>query len=69
MFKGMAQIGEKMKEVEGFALAETTTFSMMGKTQASSREAVEVKQGPIDPAVFAIPAGYKKVTAPGMKGQ
>ena len=34
---------------------------MMGKTTTSSREAVEVKQGPVDPSVFALPAGYKKV--------
>jgi len=69
MFKGMAQIGEKMKEVQGFALAETTTVSVFGKNNTTSREAVEVKQGPIDPSVFALPAGYKKVQAPGMKGK
>jgi hypothetical protein len=65
----MGPLMEKMKEVQGFALAERTTFSIMGKTTSSSREAVEVKQGPIDPSVFALPAGYKQVKAPGMKGK
>ena len=49
--------GEKMKEVQGFPLAETTTFSMMGKSKTTRREAVEVKQGPVDPAAFALLAG------------
>ena len=68
MFKGAAQLGEKMKEVQGFPLAESTTFSMLGKTKTTGREAVEVKQGPVDPAAFALPAGYKKVTSPLLKG-
>jgi hypothetical protein len=67
MFKGLAQMAEKMKEVQGFPLASTTTFSMMGKSTTTSREAVEVKQGPIDESVFALPAGYKKVDPPSMK--
>jgi hypothetical protein len=67
MFKGAAQMGEKMKEVQGFALATTTSFSMMGKSSTTVREAVEVKQGSIDPSVFALPAGYKKVDSPVMK--
>jgi hypothetical protein len=69
MFKAGAQIAEKMKEVQGFALAETTTVSIMGKTSTTGREAVEVKQGPVDPSVFALPAGYKKVQAPTMKAK
>lgn len=68
MFKGAAKLGEKMKEVQGFPLAETTTFSMMGKTKTTGREAVEVKQGPVDPSAFALPAGYKKVPSPLLKG-
>jgi len=67
MFKGAAQMAEKMKEVQGFALASTTTMAIMGKTTTSSREATEVKQGPVDAAVFALPAGYKKVDPPAMK--
>ena len=68
MFKGAAQLGEKMKEVQGFPLSESSTFSMLGKSKTTGREAVEVKQGPVDPSVFALPAGYKKVTSPLLKG-
>ena len=69
MFKGAAQMAEKMKEVQGFALSSTTTFAMMGKSTTTTREAVEVKQGPIDASVFALPAGYKKVDPPAMKAR
>jgi hypothetical protein len=67
--QSLGPLMEKMKEVQGFALAEKTTVSILGKNTTSSREAVEVKQGPIDPSVFALPAGYKQVKAPGMKGK
>ncbi len=69
MFKGGAQMAEKMKEVQGFALASTTTVAFMGKSSTTTREAVQVKQGAIDPSVFALPAGYKKVDAPLMKSK
>jgi hypothetical protein len=69
MGKGMAQLAEKMKEVQGIALAETTTVSVLGKSTTTSREAVEVKQGPVDASVFALPAGYKEVSAPPLKGK
>ena len=69
MFKGAAQMAEKMKEVQGFALSSTTTFAMMGKSTTTTREAVEVKQGPIEASVFALPAGYKKVDPPAMKAR
>ena len=69
MFKGAAQMAEKMKEVQGFPLSSTTTFAMMGKSTTTTREAVEVKQGPVDPSVFALPAGYKKVNPPAMKAK
>src|SRR6185503_863437 len=69
MGKGIAQMAEKMKEVQGFPLAQSSTISMMGKTSTTGREAVEVKEGPVDPAVFALPAGYKKIQSPTMKGK
>jgi hypothetical protein len=68
MAQGIAKLADKMKEVQGLALSESTSFSLLGKTKTSSREAVEVKQGPVDPAVFAVPAGYKKVASPYLKG-
>ena len=67
MFKGMAKLTEEMKKIQGFALARTTEFQMMGKSTTSSSEAIEVKQGPVPASAFAIPAGYKKVDSPMMK--
>lgn len=68
MGKGFSKMADKMKEVQGFAIAESSTFSLLGKSKTTSREAIEVKQGPVDPSVFTLPAGYKKVTSPMLKG-
>jgi DNA-binding protein YbaB len=64
MFKSMAKVTEEMKKIEGIALATNTTVKMMGKSNVTSREATEVKQGPVPDSVFAIPADYKKVDSP-----
>jgi hypothetical protein len=67
MMQGMAKVAEKMKEVQGFTLAETMSIKMMGRGNDTSREAVEVKKGPIPANAFAVPAGYKKVDSPMLK--
>jgi DNA-binding protein YbaB len=67
MFKGMAKMAEEMKKIQGFPLARTTDFQMMGKSVTSSSEAIEVKTGPVPASAFAIPAGYAKVESPMMK--
>jgi hypothetical protein len=67
MFKGFGQLAEKMKEMEGLNLASQTAFSMMGRSHQSSREATEVKTGPIPASAFDVAAlapGYKKVDSP-----
>jgi hypothetical protein len=64
MMKGAKDLTEKMKQVKGIALAETTTVKILTKTTTTSREATEVKKGAIDPAAFALPSGYKKVESP-----
>jgi hypothetical protein len=64
MFKSMSKMTEEMKKIQGFALARTTEFQMMGKSMTTSSEAIEVKQGPVAASVFEIPAGYKKVESP-----
>jgi len=67
MFKGMADLAEKMKEIEGFTLADHTTVKMMGRSIENSREATAVKKGPIPASEFdvaAIAPGYKKVESP-----
>jgi hypothetical protein len=64
MMKGAKDMVEKMKQVKGVPLAETTTVKIMTKTTTTSREATSVKTGAIDASVFALPAGYKKVESP-----
>jgi len=65
MLKNFARLAEEMKKIKGFPLGETTTIKgLPGVGGETSREATEVKKGPIDPSVFAIPAGYTKVESP-----
>ena len=67
MFKGMGKMVEEMKKIEGITIAEATSMKMMGRSMDSSREAVEIKKGPIPAAAFDVAAltqGYKKVPHP-----
>ena len=64
MMKGAKDLVEKMKQVKGIPLSETTTVKVLTKTVTTTREATAVKTGPIDPAVFALPKDYKKVESP-----
>jgi hypothetical protein len=67
MFKGMGKMVDEMKKIEGFTIAEATSMKMMGRGMESSKEAVEIKKGPIPASAFdvaAIAKGYKKVANP-----
>ena len=67
MFKGFGQLAEKMKEIEGLTLAEQTSMSVMGRKSQTSREATEVRTGPIPASEFdvaTLASGYKKVESP-----
>jgi hypothetical protein len=67
MFKGFGQLAEKMSEIEGLTLASATSAKIMGRASESSREATEVRTGPIPASEFdvaAIAPGYKKVDSP-----
>ena len=67
MFKSMGKMAEEMKKIEGFTIAESTSMKMMGKSMDSSKEAVEIKKGPIPASAFdvaVIAKGYKKVAHP-----
>jgi hypothetical protein len=55
---------EEMKKIDGYPLASSTTFKMMGMTLNSSSEATEVKKGPVPASAFDIPSGYKKGKSP-----
>lgn len=67
LFKSFAKIADEMKKIQGFVLAESSSMKMMGQSIQSSREATEVKKGPIAGSVFdvaAVAPGYKKVPHP-----
>jgi hypothetical protein len=55
---------EEMRKIDGFPLASTTSFKMMGQNLSTSQEATEVKKGAVPATAFAIPAGYKKKDSP-----
>jgi len=67
MFKSMGKMVEEMKKIEGFTIAESTSMKVMGRSMDTSKEAVEIKKGPIPAAAFdvaVIAKGYKKVAHP-----
>jgi hypothetical protein len=67
MFKSMGKMAEEMKKIEGFTIAESTSMKLMGRSMDSSKEAVEIKKGPIPASAFdvaVIAKGYKKVAHP-----
>ncbi len=67
MFKGMGKMVEEMKKIEGMTIAESTSMKMMGRSSETSREAVEIKKGPIPASAFDVAAltpGYKQVAHP-----
>jgi hypothetical protein len=67
MFKGMGKMADEMKKIEGFTIAESTSMKMMGRSMDSSKEAVEIKKGPIPASAFdvaTIANAYKKVPHP-----
>jgi hypothetical protein len=62
--KRLVALFEEMKKIKGFPLATSTSMKIMGKTQASTTEATEVKKGAIPASAFEVPAGYKKKDSP-----
>ena len=64
MMQGMDKLIKKMSEIQGIALMQHTTMSMMGRKTDTGMEATDVKKGAIGADVFAMPAGYKKVESP-----
>lgn len=53
--KSFARLYEEMAKIKGFTL-KSHMSGMMGMD--TLQEATSVKEGPIDPSVFALPAGY-----------
>ncbi len=67
LFKSLAKITDEMMKIQGVPLAESSSMKMLGKSIESSKEATEVKKGPIPASAFdvaAVAPGYKKVPHP-----
>ncbi len=67
MFKNMEKLTAEMKKIEGFTIADSMSMKMMGKSIDSSKEAIEIKKGPIPASAFdvaTVAKGYKKVAHP-----
>ena len=64
MVQGMDKLIEKMSEIKGLSLMNHTSMSMIGRKTETTIEATEVSKGALDPAVFALPQGYKMVDSP-----
>ena len=67
MFKGMGKMVDEMKKIEGLTISESTSVKVMGRSTDSSKEATEIKKGPIPASAFDVAGltkGYKKVAHP-----
>lgn len=64
MIQGMDKLIQKMSEVQGIALSQRTSMSMMGRKIDTGMEATEIKKGAIGADAFAAPSGYKQVESP-----
>lgn len=64
MIQGMDKLIQKMSEIQGIALMQRTSMSMMGKKVDNGMEATEIKKGAIGADAFATPSGYKQVESP-----
>ena len=68
MGKGLGDLQEKLKDVRGIPLSTTTTANFMGRATSSTSEVVEIKKGSIPASAWEVPAGFKKVENPMLKG-
>jgi hypothetical protein len=64
MAKGLTDLQEKMKAMQGFPLATSTTVNVMGHSSSTSTEVTEIKRGALPASTWAVPAGYTKVESP-----
>ncbi len=61
---GFNKLVQRLREIEGFSLASSTSVSLLGKRIETVTEATEIRRGPIDGARFDLPQGFKKVDSP-----
>jgi len=64
MIQGMDKMIKKMSEIQGIALMQRNSTSIMGRKSDTSMEATAVSKSAIAADVFALPAGYKKIDSP-----
>jgi hypothetical protein len=67
MFQSMGKMADEMKKIEGFTIAESSSMKIMGRSMDTSKEAVEIRKGPIPASAFdvaTIAKGYKLVAHP-----
>jgi hypothetical protein len=61
---GVNKMVEKMREIPGLSLASSTSLRILGRKIETVMEATQIRKGPVDASVFAIPQGFKKVDSP-----
>jgi hypothetical protein len=64
MAKGAETMGEQLKKIRGFPLANTTTTNVMGRKSVTTSEVTSIQKGAIPASAWQIPAGYKQVDSP-----
>jgi hypothetical protein len=64
MAGSMKGLADEMAKIKGFPLGQSVTITMLGRTNQTNSEAIEVKKDPVPASVFAIPAGYTKTQPP-----
>lgn len=68
MSEGLQELQAKFKDMQGIPLASKTTISVLGRTTVTTTEVSEIRKGAIPASAWEIPAGYKKVDSPMLKG-
>ncbi len=64
MGKGIAEMQEKMKTMQGFPLFHSSSVKVMGKSSTNTSEVTEIRRGPIPASAFEVPAGFKRGDSP-----
>jgi hypothetical protein len=63
MAGGPGGFAEQMKTIPGMVLKQVTTLTMMSR-MTLTEVAASVKEGPIAPSVFEVPAGFRRAASP-----
>lgn len=58
--EGMDRFARAVSGIKGVVLFQRVVLSVLGQKIESRFEATEVRKGPIDPALFALPSGYRR---------